>query len=66
MHLKYVIPTLGKLISPDPEAYAYLPASVAEFPSPQAFMAILRDAGFSRVRHVPLTFGIVSLYVAER
>jgi hypothetical protein len=29
-------------------------------------MDVLRAAGFPHVRHVPLTFGIVSLYVAER
>jgi demethylmenaquinone methyltransferase/2-methoxy-6-polyprenyl-1,4-benzoquinol methylase len=65
-YFRAVLPRIGRLISKHGEAYAYLPASVAEFPSPQAFMAILQDAGFSRVRYVPLTFGIVSLYVAER
>jgi demethylmenaquinone methyltransferase/2-methoxy-6-polyprenyl-1,4-benzoquinol methylase len=65
-YFRVVLPRIGRLISTHGEAYAYLPASVAQFPSPEAFMALLREAGFSRVQFLPLTLGIVSLYVAER
>jgi demethylmenaquinone methyltransferase/2-methoxy-6-polyprenyl-1,4-benzoquinol methylase len=65
-YFRVVLPRVGRLISKHGEAYSYLPASVAQFPSPEAFMAMLSTAGFPRVRHVRLTFGIVSLYVAER
>jgi demethylmenaquinone methyltransferase/2-methoxy-6-polyprenyl-1,4-benzoquinol methylase len=47
------------------EAYSYLPASVAQFPSPDAFAGLLRDAGFADVRYVSLTAGIVYLYMAR-
>ena len=47
------------------DAYAYLPASVAEFPSGERFADLLRAAGFRTVRHSPLTLGIVWLYVAR-
>jgi demethylmenaquinone methyltransferase/2-methoxy-6-polyprenyl-1,4-benzoquinol methylase len=63
---KVVMPKIGGLVSRHRDAYAYLPASIAEFPSGDAFVTLLRQAGFSSVRHVPLALGIVYLYVAER
>ena len=64
-YFRSVLPRIGRIVSKHRDAYAYLPASVAQFPSPAAFMQMVRDAGFSRVRCLPLTFGIVSLYIAE-
>jgi demethylmenaquinone methyltransferase/2-methoxy-6-polyprenyl-1,4-benzoquinol methylase len=65
-YFKYVLPVVGRMISRHTEAYSYLPASVAEFPSNDAFVKLLRQAGFASVRAVPLTTGIVYLYVAEK
>jgi demethylmenaquinone methyltransferase/2-methoxy-6-polyprenyl-1,4-benzoquinol methylase len=65
-YFKRVLPLVGRLISKHSEAYTYLPASVAEFPTGDAFMAILRRGGFERVQARRLTFGIVYLYLAER
>jgi len=65
-YFRAVLPRVGRLISKHGDAYAYLPASVAQFPPPPVFMDLLRTAGFSDVRHIPLTLGTVSLYVAER
>ena len=42
------------------------PASVGTFPPPQEFAGIIAQQGFSNVRAVPLTFGIVYLYIAEK
>jgi demethylmenaquinone methyltransferase/2-methoxy-6-polyprenyl-1,4-benzoquinol methylase len=61
-----VLPAIGKLISGHTAAYSYLPASVGTFPPPVEFMTILRQAGFADVEAVPLTFGIVYLYIARR
>jgi ubiquinone/menaquinone biosynthesis C-methylase UbiE len=47
-------------------AYGYLPASVGAFASPDAFMDLLRSAGFRDVSADPLTFGSVYLYTATR
>ena len=45
----------------------YLPASVGAFASPDEFVKILRQAGFTEISASPLTFGIVySLYGSER
>jgi demethylmenaquinone methyltransferase/2-methoxy-6-polyprenyl-1,4-benzoquinol methylase len=65
-YLRYLLPFVGRLVSKHGEAYSYLPASVEQFPSPEAFAALLRHNGFSAVRTVPLTFGIVYLYVATK
>ena len=61
-----VLPLIGRMISGHNAAYTYLPASVGTFPPPAEFVKILEGAGFSRVDAVPLTFGIVYLYIAEK
>jgi demethylmenaquinone methyltransferase / 2-methoxy-6-polyprenyl-1,4-benzoquinol methylase len=61
-----VLPRLGGLVSGDASAYAYLPASVARFPAPEAFAALMREAGFAGVRWKRLTGGIACLHLAEK
>jgi demethylmenaquinone methyltransferase/2-methoxy-6-polyprenyl-1,4-benzoquinol methylase len=65
-YFKQVLPRIGRLISGHTGAYSYLPASVGTFPPPEEFMTILRRSGFSDVRAVPLTFGVVYLYVGRK
>jgi demethylmenaquinone methyltransferase/2-methoxy-6-polyprenyl-1,4-benzoquinol methylase len=65
-YFKRVLPLIGRAISRHPSAYTYLPASVEAFPSPEAFVQLLRDCGFSSVRAVPLTMGVVYMFVATR
>ncbi|HSL22342.1 MAG TPA: bifunctional demethylmenaquinone methyltransferase/2-methoxy-6-polyprenyl-1,4-benzoquinol methylase UbiE [Vicinamibacterales bacterium] len=65
-YFRHVLPLIGRAISRHNDAYSYLPASVAAFPSPDAFLALLRDAGFSEVAVDRLTFGIVYLFVARK
>lgn len=59
-----VLPFIGKLISKDNSAYTYLPNSVEEFPNGDKFIQHLKNIGFNNCKHIPLTFGIVDLYVA--
>jgi demethylmenaquinone methyltransferase/2-methoxy-6-polyprenyl-1,4-benzoquinol methylase len=63
---RLVLPRLGGWISGDRGAYAYLPASVARFPAPPEFGALLEKAGFSKVRWQPLTGGIAHVWEGER
>ena len=65
-YFRVVLPRIGSLISRHGDAYAYLPASVAEFPSDEGFVKVLQQAGFCSVRYVSLALGVVYLYVAER
>jgi demethylmenaquinone methyltransferase / 2-methoxy-6-polyprenyl-1,4-benzoquinol methylase len=61
-----VLPAIGKLVSRHASAYDYLPESVGRFPAPEAFGQLLQECGFPHVEIVPLSFGIVYLYVAQR
>ena len=65
-YFRKILPLIGRAVSRHPSAYTYLPASVETFPSPEAFSQLLRDAGFGTVRAVPLTFGIVYMFVAVK
>jgi demethylmenaquinone methyltransferase/2-methoxy-6-polyprenyl-1,4-benzoquinol methylase len=65
-YFKYLLPLVGRTVSGHNAAYSYLPASVSSFPAPAEFMTILRQAGFTDIRAVPLTLGIVYLYTARR
>jgi demethylmenaquinone methyltransferase/2-methoxy-6-polyprenyl-1,4-benzoquinol methylase len=65
-YFRSVLPRIGRWVSRHHEAYSYLPASVAQFPVPALFTAMVRAAGFRSVRHVRLALGIVSLFLAER
>jgi demethylmenaquinone methyltransferase/2-methoxy-6-polyprenyl-1,4-benzoquinol methylase len=61
-----ILPRIGGLVSGDPSAYAYLPASVAGFPGPEGFAALMREAGFEAVHWRLLTGGIACLHRGER
>jgi demethylmenaquinone methyltransferase / 2-methoxy-6-polyprenyl-1,4-benzoquinol methylase len=61
----FALPLIGKLISKDQSAYTYLPESVSAFPEGKNFISILEKLGFKKCRHIPLTFGISSIYIGE-
>jgi demethylmenaquinone methyltransferase/2-methoxy-6-polyprenyl-1,4-benzoquinol methylase len=65
-YFRYVLPRIGRAVSGHHAAYEYLPASVNTFATPAEFVKILRQSGFSDIKAVPLTFGIVYLYTATR
>jgi demethylmenaquinone methyltransferase/2-methoxy-6-polyprenyl-1,4-benzoquinol methylase len=65
-YFRQVLPRVGALVSRHDEAYRYLPESVGAFHAPGEFRQLLTDSGFVDVRSVPLTLGIVYLYVARK
>lgn len=65
-YFKYLLPLIGRFVSRHDSAYSYLPASVHAFPRPPEFARLVESHGFVNVRAVPLTAGIVYLYVATR
>jgi demethylmenaquinone methyltransferase / 2-methoxy-6-polyprenyl-1,4-benzoquinol methylase len=58
-----VMPTLGRWLSGDPHAYAYLPASTSAFLAPERLADALRAARFGDVRYRLQTFGVSALHV---
>lgn len=65
-YFRYLLPLVGRFVSKHDRAYSYLPASVGTFPPPSEFARVIARHGFKNVQAVPLTMGIVYLYVAER
>ncbi|GAB6393969.1 MAG: demethylmenaquinone methyltransferase [Bacteroidales bacterium] len=61
-----MIPCIGGLLSNDPPAYRYLPASVRAVPQGEAMTDLLRRQGFTEVQARTLTFGVCSLYTGTK
>ena len=61
-----LLPFVGRFFSKHSFAYSYLPTSVARFPAAPEFAAMMRRAGFTRVRYLPLTMGITVLFVGDK
>lgn len=59
---KRIIPFIGKRISKDERAYAYLPESVEAFPEGKDFTDILEKIGYTKVEAKPVTGGIATIY----
>ena len=65
-YFRNILPAIGGLISGDSYAYNYLNQSVESFPYGNEFCKILQDTGFSNVKQHPLTFGIATIYPADK
>jgi demethylmenaquinone methyltransferase / 2-methoxy-6-polyprenyl-1,4-benzoquinol methylase len=63
---RLALPVMGRLLSPDPEAYRYLVASMERFASRPEFEAACAAAGFEAVRGETLFPGVCGLVVAVR
>ncbi len=63
-HIRQVVPRLGALLSGARE-YRYLQSSIAAFPDPEIFAAMMQAAGFETTV-TPLTFGVCNLYLGRR
>jgi demethylmenaquinone methyltransferase/2-methoxy-6-polyprenyl-1,4-benzoquinol methylase len=61
----HVVPALGRVVSGDAAAYAYLPASVEAFPRVEGLAAIMAVAGLAGVRYRRFGFGAVAIHVGE-
>lgn len=65
-YFRWILPTVGRIVSSDKSAYTYLPESVAAFPDGEDFLNHLRKAGFKAATCTPLTFGISSIYIGKK
>jgi len=55
---------LGRMLS-GAGAYAYLQQSIAQFPPPEVFVALMQEAGLHDVSVKRLSFGAVHLYTGH-
>jgi demethylmenaquinone methyltransferase/2-methoxy-6-polyprenyl-1,4-benzoquinol methylase len=66
-YFRRVLPRVGQLVAKnDQSAYRYLPDSVQSFPCGQALIERMEAAGLQRVRMLPMTYGIATLYLGEK
>lgn len=65
-YFRHVLPRIGKMVSKDNSAYTYLPESVQSFPQGKEFLLILEKIGFNNCECTPLSFGISSIYTAQK
>ncbi len=61
-----ILPRIGGAISKERTAYEYLPASVDEFPLPEAFCELLKRVGFEPEKPRSQSFGIAQIYQAAK
>jgi len=62
IHLHFVIPLLGGLISGQPEAYRYLPASTENFLAAEQLAARMAIAGFRHIAFRRRMFGTIAIH----
>jgi demethylmenaquinone methyltransferase / 2-methoxy-6-polyprenyl-1,4-benzoquinol methylase len=67
LYFHYVLPRVGQFLARNKsEAYAYLPATVAQFPDGEALAERMRAVGLMNIKYWPLTFGIATLYIGRK
>ncbi len=66
IYSKWVMPTIGSLLSRDRKAYQYLPDSIEEFASPNELLAIMDRCGVSNSYNRPQFFGVAQIYVGVK
>lgn len=66
LHLNHVIPTLGRLITGDDDAYRYLPDSTQQFQGPESLAAAMRQAGLTEVSYRLFMFGTIAVHVGVK
>ncbi|MBI5958530.1 MAG: ubiquinone/menaquinone biosynthesis methyltransferase [Chloroflexi bacterium] len=64
LHLKLVIPLLGRIISGEKDAYRYLPESTLGFKTAEELAALMSAAGLRDVGYRRLMFGTMAVHWA--
>ncbi|PIS02999.1 MAG: bifunctional demethylmenaquinone methyltransferase/2-methoxy-6-polyprenyl-1,4-benzoquinol methylase UbiE [Chlamydiae bacterium CG10_big_fil_rev_8_21_14_0_10_42_34] len=65
-YLRHILPRLGGLLSRKTSAYRYLNQTIEHFPSGKDFCTLMKEAGFTRIKAVPMALGGVTLYVGDK
>jgi len=66
LHLRVVIPLLGRLVAGDRSAYAYLTSSTEAFKTPGELAGIMSQAGLRDIRHRLFMFGTIAVHAGTR
>jgi len=57
-----VIPKIGKIVTGNADPYTYLVESIRQFPNPEKFSSMIKETGFKRVTHTPLSGNIAAIH----
>ena len=63
--LTRVLPAVARLLSPSADAYDYLAESIRDWPAQRELAARITAAGWSQVRWLSLSLGVVALHLAR-
>ena len=66
LYMKIITPTVGKMISKNKVAYAYLDESIQKFPEGKNFITILNNIGYTNTYSKKLSLGICSIYCGTK
>jgi demethylmenaquinone methyltransferase / 2-methoxy-6-polyprenyl-1,4-benzoquinol methylase len=65
-YLHHCLPLLGSFLTRKKSAYDYLGDSIEEFPSGQAMIDLMEASGFRHATLQPLSYGIATIYTAQK
>jgi len=65
-YLHRCLPLLGLFLTRRKSAYDYLGDSIEEFPTGRAMLSLIEASGFSHSTFQPLSYGIVTIYTAQK
>jgi demethylmenaquinone methyltransferase/2-methoxy-6-polyprenyl-1,4-benzoquinol methylase len=66
VHLNMVIPTLGRLITGQADAYRYLPDSTQQFQGPEDLARTMGEVGLTQVSYWLFMFGTIAVHVGQK
>lgn len=66
VYMKYITPFFGRLFSKNKSAYQYLNDSIFQFPERENLITIIKNCNYRSAFYKTLTFGICTIYCAEK
>jgi demethylmenaquinone methyltransferase/2-methoxy-6-polyprenyl-1,4-benzoquinol methylase len=66
LYLRTFVPAVGAVIAANYKAYRYLDETVETFLSREELCQAIRNAGFTNVKVVPMTFGVTCIYYGDK
>jgi demethylmenaquinone methyltransferase/2-methoxy-6-polyprenyl-1,4-benzoquinol methylase len=66
VHMHFVIPTLGRLLTGNSDAYRYLPETTEGFVTAEEMAARMAAAGFKKINYERFMFGTIAIHWGEK
>jgi demethylmenaquinone methyltransferase/2-methoxy-6-polyprenyl-1,4-benzoquinol methylase len=66
LHMHFIIPTLGKVLTGAKEAYHYLPETTEGFVTAEEMASRMAAAGFKKINYQRFMFGMIAIHWGEK